>query len=340
MNDEQKRVRGFTLVELLVVIAIIGVLIGMLLPAVQQVREAARRTSCLNNIRQLGIAMHNYHSTFQRFPGGSDITPTNHAWGTSWLGYALSYAEGDNAFEQFNLKPIYAMHPGPSSHGVGWNDMLLDDYLPSFMYCPSSSLIKFREIGGGWMGSYRTTRGMGCYVGIAGAYPPLDTDDQRIAWIPGFQGFNSSNGVLFANSRISSSDVSDGLTNQILIGEQSGFTKDYDGSDIDMRSCGLYGSFMGADYAAGPRLDNHWNFNYRWPRSYNVTTVRYEVNASRAPGMALDLGPNNPLSSAHPGGGVFLLGDASAKFIGENIELRVLRELSVRDDGNVVGTLE
>ena len=95
--------KGFTLVELLVVIAIIGILIGMLLPAVQQVREAARRTACKNNMRQIGLALHNYDSAFDEFPAGITITATGATapnWSvTTWI---LPQMEQQNLFDQLN----------------------------------------------------------------------------------------------------------------------------------------------------------------------------------------------------------------------------------------------
>ena len=327
--------RGFTLVELLVVIAIIAILIALLIPAVQAIRETARRSNCTNNMRQLGMAMINHVSAHGRFPGGSNITRTEHAWGTSWLGFSLPYAEGNNAFERLDLTSQFALHPGPSSWGVGWNDDLLDDYLPNFMYCPSSTLVRMQHVQEPWFGTYFTERGKGTYVGIAGAYPsPNSSGDNRIAYLPDFQGYAASNGVLFANSKIGYTDIRDGSSNQILIAEQSGPIKDLDGSDIDMRSGGKYGAFMGANRSGSPNSTNHWNTPWTWPRAFNVTTIRYEMNASYAPGMDIDIGPNNPFSSAHPAGGVTLRADGSAHFLSTTVSVEILQKLAVRDDGN------
>ena len=132
--------RGFTLVELLVVVAIIGILVGMLLPAVQSVREAARRTSCLNNLRQCGLTLFNYESAFNRYPTGSDLTTDGFGWGTSWLGYSLQFAEGNGVYDQLIFDGWAAFHPGPFHHASPHNDEILSDWIPPYMICPSSSL--------------------------------------------------------------------------------------------------------------------------------------------------------------------------------------------------------
>lgn len=119
---KNRRNSGFTLVELLVVIAIIGILIGMLLPAVQQVREAARRTTCMNNLRQIALATLNYESAFQRFPkawnGGDDYdanvqglqsSTTGHQWG-GMLVPVLAFMEQNNVsryFEEYKVADVY-----------------------------------------------------------------------------------------------------------------------------------------------------------------------------------------------------------------------------------------
>jgi len=162
----KQRTRGFTLVELLVVIAIIGVLVALLLPAVQAAREAARRTSCTNNQKQLGIALHNHHDTFGRFPPGSanDRTPfgthaTGAGWGSGWKVYLLPYIEQSSIYNQM-------VFDGTNSGYTHAANMALVNRVTIPAYrCPSSVLPEF----------YTSSNNAGSiqmftsYVGIAGA---------------------------------------------------------------------------------------------------------------------------------------------------------------------------
>ncbi len=132
MRPSRRSIRGFTLIELLVVIAIIAILIALLLPAVQQAREAARRTQCKNNMRQIGLAFHNYHDTHQRFPQPSMIglsvsTGLVMRSGSSWCTMLLPYIEQANVYAQYNS----SMSPYDAANAAA-----VQTVIPGFM-CPS-----------------------------------------------------------------------------------------------------------------------------------------------------------------------------------------------------------
>ena len=141
------RVRGFTLVELLVVIAIIGILIGMLLPAVQQVREAARRSQCQNNMKQSALALLNYESALMTFPPGNSPPVdgvSSQPWGHSFWVFALPYAEQNNLSGQYSLSN-QGWTGGTQSNNP--NVAVVKDKIIPFLLCPSSPLPEFPEPG-------------------------------------------------------------------------------------------------------------------------------------------------------------------------------------------------
>ena len=187
---QNQRTQGFTLVELLVVIAIIGILIGMLLPAVQQVREAARRTACANNLAQLGLSMHNYEFARGHFPSGTindkgPIKTEEIGQHVSFLVEILPFIEQRGVYDNFNVQlGTYAPGNAPA------RQMIIPTYL-----CPSSGMTMNQS------GSAGITNYAGCHNSTEAQ---IDKDD---------------NGMLFLNSKVTFDDIYDGSSNTILAGE-------------------------------------------------------------------------------------------------------------------------
>ena len=332
---------GFTLVELLVVIAIIGILIGMLLPAVQQVREAARRSACQNNERQSALALISYESAHDSFPPGNmpplgapldnDQTPGP---GHSFWVLALPFAE------QGNLADIYDLTVSGwtgSGNSTNTNAIAIGGVTIPFLLCPSTPFTEFPEASlsntqiQGTTGAVPAATGMKpCYVGIAGS------SEHPSNQVPGtMSGAGNSvlseGGILVNNSGIGFGQITDGASNTILLGEQSDFMRNPDGSPIEIRSDGNHGFNIGA------RRQGITNDH----RIYNLTVIRHPLNtkdygpALAATGAGGNVGANRPLLSPHSGGVNVALADGSVHFLNESLDLPMLNNLADKDDGNV-----
>ena len=323
---------GFTLVELLVVIAIIGILIGMLLPAVQQVREAARRSACQNNMRQGALALINYESAHQSLPPGNSFPnnpndPDDRRFGNSFWVLALSF------LEQGNLADQYVVEAGGwtgSSPGNVNRDVLRGNLLP-WLRCPSTDLPEFpidntstpAPAAGTQNGNLIATGASPCYTGIAGSINP---NSPTIG--SGSEGGTvSTSGVLIRDDGIGFEDIFDGSANTLLLGEQSDFLiNDANGTSIDVRSDGNHG------FSIGTKPGNN--------RIFNLTVLGHLINNKDfidvvATGGGGNLGPNRPLVSTHPGGVNVALADGSVQFLVDSLDRQVLYNLADREDGNV-----
>ncbi|QEG24866.1 DUF1559 domain-containing protein [Mariniblastus fucicola] len=326
--------RGFTLVELLVVIAIIGILIGMLLPAVQQVREAARRTQCMNNLRQSTLAALNYESAHMTFPGGNFYG--GGPWGHSFWVQMLPF------IEQGNLARGYDLTTGGWTGGAGNtnpNKIWLTENRTAmpFLLCPSSDLPQFPvnysgydsdDFAGTSNGDDDIAGMLACYAGVMGSSEHRTAFEAR-------GGIASKGGILvkqsaeFENPGVGFGEISDGSSNTILLAEQSAWMFNDDGERVDCRADGNHGFNMGGSY---------WNI-----RPFNLISIRHPINElviSRAVGSSGNVGPNRPIHSAHPGGAVVSVGDGSVHFLNDDTTLQVLFDLADKDDGNVVSVLE
>ena len=302
------RRRAFTLIELLVSIAIIAVLIALLLPAVQQAREAARRTQCRNNLKQIGLAMHNYHDTFNTFPPGALASSVN-GWGTSWYIRILPYVDQAPVYNRLTFNG--------AQHGWAWtaspegnaNGQVLRGATLTFALCPSSPM------------------------------NPIATNDIPVtnAQYYGISGAVDGNGMLVPTAGLNTKDASDGTSNTLMVGEASMFIMNASGSRT-VQVNGAHGIMMGTS-----RLSTIEGYSGTFARAYNLTTVRYSPNApvidnnASFPGVGSNFGSNNPLNSAHTGGIHALLADGSVRFLSDNIDMGTLKKLSSRNDGLVVG---
>ena len=301
------RGRGFTLIELLVVIAIIAVLIALLLPAVQQAREAARRTQCRNNLKQIGLALHNYHDVHQVLPSGwiavQDGQPAPHDGlsGFGWATMILPYLEQQNLYDALDLNLAVNDHD---------NEPLIRQRLAAYS-CPSDpqpetwwiheadhsndhdAVIAMQDDHDS-LAELATAN----YVGVFG------TNDLHVC--EEIDGECSSDGAFHHNSNTRFRDFIDGLSNTTIVGERRTL----------------------------PGLE--------WYSTWSGMVPEGEEAFSRILGST-DHTPNHPdlhlddFSSHHVGGAQFVLGDGSVHFISDSIDHTVYQSLATIKGGEVVG---
>ncbi|MEZ6130117.1 MAG: DUF1559 domain-containing protein [Planctomycetaceae bacterium] len=307
---------GFTLIELLVVIAIIAILVSLLLPAVQQAREAARRTQCKNSIKQLGLALHNYHDTHSTFPPGwvdqNQSTAAN--WG--WMCYVLPMMDQANMYSQLAV--------GNTDLGMALDDVvkirLMTKPLPGFR-CPSDTAPEVNS-----EHTLLSTTGtaqaaaVSSYIGVNGG---------------GDWGYDSElKGTFGRNSKVGFRDFSDGTSNTICVGERAWVLPRAGGGQDNCRSATIYG------VSADPTLGTH----------VQRTTLAKGLFGINQTGPDTTVSPTieicaRSFSSRHVGGAQFLLADGSVRFISENIQRDqsgtngdyIWQNLLNKADGNVIG---
>jgi prepilin-type N-terminal cleavage/methylation domain-containing protein/prepilin-type processing-associated H-X9-DG protein len=326
--------RGFTLIELLVVIAIIAILIGLLLPAVQKVRDAAQRASCSNNLKQIALAAHNYHDANERFPPGVyqlSFPAAPKFRGITVYVYLTPYLEQGNVTANWNYTDPY------QNAEVGGSSALTATVVPTLV-CPAD-LIPMNPFftGSVWYG-------MTSYGGNGGtqSYDPANATNDGIFFVIGPGSQTDPNGAA-----IRIADVTDGLSNTVLFGERSHVDPNQDsfaaglnvpsGGMIAVNPMGEVGwwASSGGRLAAGDvTLSAFAPINYRVPTNYANCA---SINACSANGYV----PYNnqricAFGSNHTGGANFALADGSVRFLANTLPLTTLQLLCVRNDGQVI----
>ena len=296
-----RRRAGFTLIELLVVIAIIAVLIALLLPAVQAAREAARRSQCINNLMQIGVALQNYESSYEVLPPGV-VNPTGpivnapKGYHMSWMVQILPYIEQRNAFKKLNFNEgAYApANDTVRSHGI------------NVFVCPSDYAPKSAKTAGGV--DIEANSYAACHHDVEA---PIDVKNQ---------------GVFYLNSSTRYEDISDGTSSTLFVGEKRLTTKELgwmSGTRATLRNTGT--------------LPNGSRFG---PNPLGVGPGDDESDVPPAPGEPDPRLVVGGFSSRHPGGTNFLFGDGSVRFIKNSIAANVFRHLGNRADGELVSNNE
>ncbi|WP_437222948.1 DUF1559 domain-containing protein [Planctomicrobium sp. SH661] len=321
---KQPKLRGFTLIELLVVIAIIAVLIALLLPAVQQAREAARRSQCKNNLKQLGLAMHNYHETHNVFPPGmfnvingygppyeGEAGTTNRV---TFMAMILPFIDQSALYQKF----ASLTQSGGSTVYPWYVPGLCDAKIPT-MFCPSDPSAGFLDPGGNGIHAN--------YLGCTGArdWGAQYTNTDSTGAVPG--------GIFHCRSKTALRDVTDGASNTILMGEiltvNGGEAVAACPTNIDLRGLMWNGVHMTALFSTlyPPNPPNAdilgYNACSRTPQTPVAANQQEHMNLSAR--------------SLHTGGAHVTLADGSVRFISNNTNTGTFNALGTRAGGEVVG---
>lgn len=342
LSPAKNRRLAFTLIELLVVIAIIAVLVSLLLPAVQQAREAARRSSCKNNLKQLGIALHNYHDTHRCFPPNGVRNGSAGGSTQEWSAQAfmLPFVEGGNLYDQIDFSVGYRQEPN-LSRGISYQRM-------SVLLCPSDPNDRMRMTSAGapehYPLNYAVSRGMYEVASITGGAFPVG----RI---------NGDGGAAFRyNSVTRASDMSDGLSNTIAMSEVKCFTPRVDDwhtapsaipnvpADLGTIGGGFSAQNGHTEWVSGNSIHTGFSITFTPNTKIPFTNAGALYDISVSGTREANLNATNmftrvaiPSRSYHKGTVNTLLMDGSVHSISENIDKQTWQNLGLRADGQVLG---
>jgi prepilin-type N-terminal cleavage/methylation domain-containing protein/prepilin-type processing-associated H-X9-DG protein len=299
MSRGRKSRRGFTLIELLVVIAIIAVLIALLLPAVQQARESARRTQCSNNLKQIGLAIHNYHDSYTRFPLSSiDSTLSR----SGMFASILPYLDQGNTYQQYDFS---------LGNSNASNLVAVSQKIPTYL-CPTAPFRRAVPIAG----CDANNRAPGTYAASTGSHNPYCESQPN-----GSCATADPNNGAIVNSGSGSTgmrDLTDGSSSTFLVGESAWNFADY-------------------TFTSGPCSGQvRWGFTY-WSSPYPLATAFTTQGPFNPKSMQGDQTRLSNFRSEHIGVVNMLMCDGSARYVSENIDHNLLNSLATRSGGEVIG---